>query len=104
MDRHHDAQLRNERSETASGDDPVLTTGIALPCAGRAGGAQGTVQVTYQEAGGGTDVTVEFEYDLPGGLFAGIAEKLLGGSIERDLRHSMENFKELAEATVPAHA
>ena len=69
-----------------------------------AGGARGTVEVTYREAAGGTDVAVEFEYNLPGGLFAGIAEKLLAGSIERDLRHSMENFKALCEATVPAHA
>ena len=63
-----------------------------------AGGAHGTVDVTYRESAGGTDVSVEFEYTLPGGLFAGIAEKLLAGSIERDLRHSMENFKALCEA------
>jgi uncharacterized membrane protein len=87
-------------AETIRADRP---TAFAQRLTG-AGGAQGTVQVTYQEAGGGTDVTVEFDYSLPGGMFAGIAEKLVGGSIERDLRHSMENFKELAEATVPAHA
>ena len=68
-----------------------------------AGGAKATVSVTYAEAGGGTDTTIELDYDLPMGMFAGIAEKLVGGSIERDLRHSMENFKALCEATVPAH-
>ena len=68
-----------------------------------AGGARGTVNITYAEARGGTDATVELEYDLPMGLFGGIAEKLLAGSIERDLRHSMENFKALCEAPVPAH-
>ena len=68
-----------------------------------AGGAKGSVSITYTEVRGGTDATVELEYELPMGLFAGIAEKLLGGSIERDLRHSMENFKVLCEATVPAH-
>jgi uncharacterized membrane protein len=68
-----------------------------------AGGAKATVSITYAEAGSGTDATVELEYDLPMGMFAGIAEKLLGGSIERDVRHSMENFKALCEATVPAH-
>jgi uncharacterized membrane protein len=67
-------------------------------------GARGEIAVTYSEARGGTDVTVELEYDLPMGLFTGIAEKLLGGSVERDLRHSMENFKELCQATVPARA
>ena len=68
-----------------------------------AGGIKGTVSITYTEARGGTDATVELDYDLPMGLFAGIAEKLLGGSIERDLHHSMENFKALCEAPVPAH-
>jgi uncharacterized membrane protein len=68
-----------------------------------AGGAKATVNGTYSEARGGTDATVDLEYDLPMGLFAGVAEKLLGGSIERDIRHSMENFKALCEATVPAH-
>jgi uncharacterized membrane protein len=68
-----------------------------------AGGAKATVNGTYAEAeGGGTDATVDLEYDLPMGLFAGVAQKLLGGSIERDFRHSMENFKALCEATVPA--
>jgi hypothetical protein len=46
----------------------------------------------------------EVEYDLPKGLFAGVAEKVVGGFLERDLRHSMENFKALCEATVPVHA
>lgn len=69
-----------------------------------AGGAHGSVAVTLREAGPGTDLTVDLDYNLPGGLFAGLAEKLLGGSIDRDLRHSMENLKALCEATVPAHA
>lgn len=69
-----------------------------------AGGAKATVNGTYAEARGGTDATVELDYELPMGMFAGVAEKLLGGSIERDLRHSMENFKALCESTVPAHA
>jgi uncharacterized membrane protein len=87
-------------AETTRADKP---TAYAQRFAG-AGGARGTVEITYQEARGGTDVTVELDYNLPGGLFAGVAEKLLGGSIARDLRHSMDNFKELAEATVPSHA
>ena len=67
-----------------------------------AGGAKGTLDQTFTEARGGTDTTVDVEYELPLGLFAGVAEKLLGGSVERDLRHSMENFKALCEATIPA--
>jgi uncharacterized membrane protein len=68
-----------------------------------AGGAKATVKGSYTEASGGTDATVELDYELPMGLFAGVADKLLGGSIERDLKHSMENFKALCESTIPAH-
>jgi uncharacterized membrane protein len=85
--------------ETTKADKP---NAYALKLAG-AGGAKGTMEQTLTEAGGGTETTVDIEYDLPMGLFAGVAEKLLGGSIERDLRHGMENFKALCEATVPAH-
>jgi uncharacterized membrane protein len=85
-------------SETTKADKPHA---FAQKFTG-AGGAKGTVSITYVEARGGTDATVELDYELPMGLFGGIAEKLLGGSIERDLRHSMENFKALCEAAVPA--
>jgi uncharacterized membrane protein len=67
-------------------------------------GASASISTTFAEAAGGTDITVEVDYDLPMGMFAGVAEKLLGGSVERDIRHSMENFKALCESTVPAHA
>ncbi len=85
--------------ETTRADKPHA---LALKLSG-AGGLRATVEQTFSEAGGGTDATIEAEYELPMGLFAGVAEKLLGGSVERDLRHSMENFKALCEATVPAH-
>jgi len=84
--------------ETTRADKPHA---YALKLSG-AGGAKATVDITYTEARGGTDATIELEYELPMGLFAGVAEKLLGGSIERDLHHSMENFKALCEATIPA--
>ena len=85
--------------ETTKADKPHA---FALKLTG-AGGAKGTVDITFTEARGGTDANLELEYDLPMGMFAGVAEKLLGGSIERDLRHSMENFKALCESTIPAH-
>jgi carbon monoxide dehydrogenase subunit G len=68
------------------------------------GGATATFALTLAESKGGTDVTVEADYELPMGPFAGIAERILHGSIDRSFRQSMENFKALAEATVPAHA
>ena len=67
-----------------------------------AGGAKATVDGTFTGARGGTDATFEVEYGLPMGMFAGVAEKLLGGSIERDLQSSMENLKALCESTLPA--
>ena len=67
-----------------------------------AGGATATINATFTEAGGGTDVVVEADYDFPMGFFGGIADKLLGGSIKRDIEHSMANFRELCEATAPA--
>jgi len=79
--------------ETTKADKPHA---YALKVSG-AGGAKATLGITFTEARGGTDATIEIDYELPMGLFAGVAEKLLGGSIERDLRHSQENFKALCE-------
>jgi uncharacterized membrane protein len=66
------------------------------------GGIVASITASFAAAGVGTDVTIEVDYTFPAGFFGGIAEKLLGGSLERDTRHSMENFKELCEATAPA--
>ena len=85
--------------ETTRADKPHA---YSLKISGAAG-LKATGDITLTEARGGTDVTEEGDYELPMGVFAGVAEKLLGGSIERDLRHGMENFKALCEATVPAH-
>jgi uncharacterized membrane protein len=68
------------------------------------GGGHAKITIELAESGGGTDQTMTIDYQLPGGLFAGVAEKLLSGSIERDIRHSNENFKALCEATIPVHA
>jgi hypothetical protein len=35
-------------------------------------------------------------------MFAGVMERLVGPSVDRDLRHTGENFKALCEATVTA--
>lgn len=87
-------------SETTKVDKPrLLEQKVALP-----GGGHATITVTFAEAGGGTDETITVDYELPGGLFAGVAERLLSGSIQRDIRHSNENFKALCEATVPVPA
>jgi uncharacterized membrane protein len=69
------------------------------------GGGHGNSIVTLDPAGGGTDVTLTFDYELPGGFIGDLANKLfMERALERDLRHSNENFKALceAEAKVPA--
>jgi uncharacterized membrane protein len=63
------------------------------------GGGHATVITTMQEADGGTDVGIELEHQLPGGVFGDVLERLAGGAVERDLRTSSENFKALCEAT-----
>ncbi len=69
------------------------------------GGGRGTSVQTAEPAGGGTDVTFTMDYELPGGFVGGMADKLfMERALERDIRHSNENFKALceAEAKVPA--
>jgi coenzyme Q-binding protein COQ10 len=69
------------------------------------GGGTATILQRFEAAAGGTDFTVEMEYELPGGVIGGLANKLLvEGAIERDVRHSMENFKVLVEAERLVHA
>jgi hypothetical protein len=44
------------------------------------------------------------DYELPGGFFGGIADKLfMERQIERDIKLSNANFKALCEAKVPSH-
>jgi uncharacterized membrane protein len=56
----------------------------------------------FAPAGSGTDLEFEAEYELPAGLLGHIADKLfVEKAVERDLRHSMENFKALVETSTP---
>ena len=69
------------------------------------GGGTATLIHHFAAAAGGTDCTVDMDYELPGGVLGGLANKLfVEGAIERDVRHSMENFKALVEAERPVHA
>jgi uncharacterized membrane protein len=69
------------------------------------GGGNATFLQTAEPAGGGTDITLTMDYELPGGFIGDLANKLfMERALERDIRHSNENFKALceAEAKVPA--
>jgi coenzyme Q-binding protein COQ10 len=68
-------------------------------------GLKGTGTFRLTPAGQGTDVHVENEYELPAGFLGGIADRLfIEKAMERQLRHSAENFKALAEAKVAVPA
>ena len=67
-------------------------------------GARSKSTTSLEPAGTGTDVIFELEYELPGGFVGQFADKLfMERSIERQIRHSNENFKAICEAKVPAH-
>ena len=69
------------------------------------GGGRATATNRFEAAGSGTDVTIEIEYELPGGFLGGMADKLfVERAIERDVKHSVENFKAICEAEVQVPA
>ena len=69
------------------------------------GGGHATSTTTFEPAGGGTDITIEADYELPGGFVGGVADKLfVERAIERDIKHSIENFKAICEAEVQVPA
>ena len=69
------------------------------------GGGRATATNRFESAGGGTDVTIEIDYELPGGFVGGMADKLfVERAIERDVKHSVENFKAICEAEVQVPA
>ncbi|HVA87377.1 MAG TPA: SRPBCC family protein [Candidatus Saccharimonadales bacterium] len=71
----------------------VETTGSGV------GGAKARVRAEFERRGTGTRVTVSIDYDLPGGPFGGIAEKLFATrQLESDLKASNVGFKALAES------
>ncbi len=69
------------------------------------GGGKMTWTQRFTPAGTGTDAEMEIDYELPAGFLGAMADKLfVEQAIERDARHSAENFKALVEATTPVPA
>ena len=54
--------------------------------------------------GKGTRMTVEGDYDMPGHIPGFIKNLMTKTWVERQMRHQLENFKGLAEVTVPVPA
>lgn len=66
------------------------------------GGGKLTWTTRYTPAGTGTDSETEVDYELPAGFLGEMADKLFAErAIEREMKHSTENFKALVEAKVP---
>ena len=64
-----------------------------------AAGAKATVNGTIEPSGDGTRAGVEVDYQLPAGFLGEVANKLfIERSVERDVRHTLENLKELVES------
>lgn len=65
------------------------------------GGGRATATNRFETAGPGTDLTIEVHYELPGGFVGGVADKLfVERAIERDVKHSVENYKAICESGV----
>ena len=63
----------------------------------------GTLTTTYRfmPTQNGTDMEILLDYELPG-VFGEVADKLfVRRTIERDIRHSLENFKAFVEVKTP---
>jgi uncharacterized membrane protein len=61
-------------------------------------GGSARQRVEYQPEGNGTRVTIDLEYEIAAGLLAQVISKVFAErSLERDVRHSGENFKALVE-------
>jgi uncharacterized membrane protein len=70
-------------------------------------GEGGKLDVVYRltPVGTGTEFVVEADYELPAGIVGKIADKLfIERAVERDIRHSTENFRAFVEVKEPVLA
>ena len=109
--RHGRRELRRDfeaggrRLETRWEVSKVETPRLLEQTATSPAGGQATSTTTFEPAGGGTDITIEIDYELPGGFAGGMADKLfVERAIERDIKHSIENFKAICEVEVQVPA
>ncbi len=69
------------------------------------GSGTATLRGRFEPAAGGTDVTIENEYEMPLGFIGDVANKLFfEKSFAESWDKSLAKFKALAEAKVSAHA
>ncbi|MCL4368169.1 MAG: SRPBCC family protein [Actinobacteria bacterium] len=69
------------------------------------GTTHGWLTCDHLPADGGTDITTEFEYNIPGSVFGRVVDLLVLERIQRrDFQNSLENIKVLAESAVSTMA
>jgi uncharacterized membrane protein len=66
-------------------------------------GGHAVTTTRYEPIASGTNVEVELDYELPGGFVGDAADRLfIERAMDRQISHSNENFKALAEAVASA--
>ena len=58
----------------------------------------------FEPEGDATRLTVESDWEMPGHIPGFLKNLMSKNWVERNVRHMLQDFKALAEATVPAHA
>jgi uncharacterized protein YndB with AHSA1/START domain len=67
-------------------------------------GGTGTLRGRFEPAAGGTDITIESEYEMKLGFIGGAADKLfVEKSMAESWDKSLAKFKALIEAAAPVH-
>ena len=63
----------------------------------------GSIKSFYKltPVGTGTDLTIEFEYELPSQFYTIFEKPFVEKTVERELRHTLENFKAFLEVKLP---
>ena len=63
----------------------------------------GSLKALYRltPVGMGTDLVVEFEYELPPQFYTLFEKPFVEKTVERELRHTLENFKAFVEVKTP---
>jgi uncharacterized membrane protein len=86
-------------AEVAEAETPRL---IKLIGTGKEGGKLELIDRFTPVGIAGTDVEMEVDYELPAPMESHVSDKVfVEKAVERNLRHSLENFKALVEAKEP---
>lgn len=92
------ANFGGQRVESAGSVTKLERPAIFEVVGSAAGGVRLVTRTTLEPLDGGTRVTVEIDYELPGGFLAQLLGPVIGRQVELELRQSALNLKSLVEA------